>query len=338
MELGFTVSSLDENCHPCWKHGKIRWWCVCVGRCNQKPPPPDSECDDDEEEQYESSGFCGMLLDKNGPFAACHKKINPNVSENSFFKWNKLLIWQNTKEQEAIFQKGTSFDTDKKWVLNTYLLFRITLKTVSLTCVSWVERGPSCAKPLKLMSMSVRTAESPLALGEMKPSAVSFSLLQYEGKKQTNNWTDFLHHYLSDPPAALECDSNSHYEPCADPCQETCTGKPPFCHGHCSEGCVCDPGYVLNNGKCVLKTTCNPVCTFNGQTYEVQWSSAFITMDGRCTSCVLCLGPKVPTFIWVRLCVLAWRRVLSGRLQAEVSLSPSQCHMLALHLPANAWV
>ena len=72
-------------------------------------------------------------------------------------------------------------------------------------------------------------------------------------------------------PLALSCPSNSHYEPCADPCQETCSGKPSSCGGPCSEACVCDPNYILSAGKCVRKNSCG--CNhINGQYYEVQWS------------------------------------------------------------------
>ena len=40
-------------------------------------------CTDGEQDLYESSGYCGILLDKKGPFAVCHPKVNPNVSANT---------------------------------------------------------------------------------------------------------------------------------------------------------------------------------------------------------------------------------------------------------------
>ncbi|XP_051780732.1 zonadhesin, like [Erpetoichthys calabaricus] len=36
------------------------------------------QCTDDEKELYQSSAYCGLLLDPKGPFAACHSRVNPN--------------------------------------------------------------------------------------------------------------------------------------------------------------------------------------------------------------------------------------------------------------------
>lgn len=48
-------------------------------RCNTKPNTTVPSCTSEEQDRYEGSGFCGLLLDRLGPFAVCHPKVNPNV-------------------------------------------------------------------------------------------------------------------------------------------------------------------------------------------------------------------------------------------------------------------
>lgn len=67
---------------------------------------------------------------------------------------------------------------------------------------------------------------------------------------------------------APSCGANSHYEMCAPTCQLTCSGPQAGCDGNalCTEGCVCDDGFLLSHDKCVSLAECG--CQYRGQYYQ----------------------------------------------------------------------
>lgn len=69
--------------------------------------------------------------------------------------------------------------------------------------------------------------------------------------------------------AALPCPSHSHYTACAPLCPATCNDifAPTLCEkpGECTEGCVCNNGYVLSNDRCVPLRDCG--CRDNKDNY-----------------------------------------------------------------------
>lgn len=83
-----------------YAHGTMVLWHSFS--CNTKPNETNPECTDDQRDTYESPAYCGMLLDSKGPFAICHPRVSPNVSNCRTFTITKcwfpwwLFSWGNS--------------------------------------------------------------------------------------------------------------------------------------------------------------------------------------------------------------------------------------------------
>ncbi|CAL8327032.1 unnamed protein product [Lota lota] len=91
----------------------------------------------------------------------------------------------------------------------------------------------------------------------------------------------------------MPCDSNSHYSDCTPACPPTCSDLfPIFCHQPpttCVEGCQCDAGFVLSDGKCVPLSKCGCVDP-DGEYHDV--GDSWLT-DKCVQQCTCSLGGQI---------------------------------------------
>ncbi|XP_009326861.1 PREDICTED: mucin-6, partial [Pygoscelis adeliae] len=84
-----------------------------------------------------------------------------------------------------------------------------------------------------------------------------------------------------------KCSANQIYEECGSPCIKTCSNPEYSCSSHCTYGCFCPEGTVLDdiskNRTCVHIKQCP--CTLNGKTY-----GPGETMKAACRTCKCTMG------------------------------------------------
>ncbi|XP_020319975.1 alpha-tectorin [Oncorhynchus kisutch] len=92
---------------------------------------------------------------------------------------------------------------------------------------------------------------------------------------------------------ALTCPESSHYQVCTSACPASCSDLTAhlYCAHPCTEGCQCDPGYVLSGSRCVRRQNCG--CERDGLYYPLNdtfWAGP--TGEAReCTLRCVC-GPN----------------------------------------------
>ncbi|XP_037995028.1 mucin-6 [Motacilla alba alba] len=84
-----------------------------------------------------------------------------------------------------------------------------------------------------------------------------------------------------------KCSANQIYEECGSPCIKTCSNPEYSCSSHCTYGCFCPEGTVLDdiskNRTCVHISQCP--CTLNGKIY-----APGETMEAACRTCKCVMG------------------------------------------------
>ncbi|XP_041337052.1 mucin-6 [Pyrgilauda ruficollis] len=84
-----------------------------------------------------------------------------------------------------------------------------------------------------------------------------------------------------------KCSANQIYEECGSPCIKTCSNPEYSCSSHCTYGCFCPEGTILDdiskNRTCVHISQCP--CTLNGKTY-----APGETMKAACRTCKCVMG------------------------------------------------
>ncbi|KAF7242489.1 IgGFc-binding protein [Varanus komodoensis] len=99
-------------------------------------------------------------------------------------------------------------------------------------------------------------------------SAVCAALASYAAACKADGIT--VYPWRSSKFCPLTCPPNSHYEPCAKGCSQTCISlyTPVPCPASCEEGCVCNEGFVTSGSGCVPIAECG--CFYQGQYYPAQ--------------------------------------------------------------------
>ncbi|KAI4876213.1 hypothetical protein NFI96_017951 [Prochilodus magdalenae] len=88
-------------------------------------------------------------------------------------------------------------------------------------------------------------------------------------------------------PKTPTCPANSHFESCA--CPATCENPHPYaeCKGNCVGACVCDAGYLWSENKCIPKNQCGCIYSIRGVKLYLQVGES-IWADNTCNKKCTC--------------------------------------------------
>uniref|UniRef100_A0A8C7RXV2 VWFD domain-containing protein n=1 Tax=Oncorhynchus mykiss TaxID=8022 RepID=A0A8C7RXV2_ONCMY len=131
--------------------------------------------------------------------------------------------------------------------------------------------------------------------------------------------------WRSDSFCPSSCKPNSHYEVCASGCPQTCSGldEPESCgNSLCTEGCVCDEGFILSDSECVLLAECG--CVHQGQYFQM--GQVFFP-NGQCKERCVCNKDGDVECNVKFACGPSEKCQVQDGVQACVPMSTGTCHV-----------
>ncbi|GAB1290326.1 Zonadhesin [Apodemus speciosus] len=165
---------------------------------------------------------------------------------------------------------------------------------------SWKDKNidPNCQK---IEEQNIQVQQQEIMNGKCRPT--DFEKAQsFQDACQDQGLTPSIWRNSSFCP--LECPAHSHYTNCLPSCPPSCLDPDSRCEGSghkvpatCKEGCICQPGYVLNSDKCVLKTHCG--CRDAQGVFIPTGMNLSGSMEGKnwiassCTQSCLCIGGTI---------------------------------------------
>ncbi|XP_042162528.1 IgGFc-binding protein-like [Oncorhynchus tshawytscha] len=131
--------------------------------------------------------------------------------------------------------------------------------------------------------------------------------------------------WRSDSFCPSSCKANSHYEVCASGCPQTCSGlnEPESCwNSLCTEGCVCDDGFIQSDSECVPLAECG--CIHQGQYYQM--GQVFFP-SGQCKERCVCNKDGLVECNVKYACGPNEKCQVQDGVQACIPMSTGTCHV-----------
>ncbi|XP_068115921.1 mucin-2-like [Hyperolius riggenbachi] len=250
-----------------------------------------------ENERY-AEHWCGLLSDPNGPFAACHSAVNPDI-----YKQNCMFDTCNCANSEdcmcaslssyvrACATKGIVLTGWRNTTCSKYmndcpgtLEYSYSIKTCQPTCRSLSEPDATCS--IKFVPVDGCTCAKGFYMGDSGKCVPEAACpCYYRGSVVTsgevvndNGITCTCTQGKLDcigttkpaciaPMVYFDC-SHAAERTAGSKCQKSCQTLHMACYsGGCISGCMCPDGLVLDgNGGCINQSDCP--CTYNDASYK----------------------------------------------------------------------